>query len=509
MRVTIVTFFELRIATLKPLSSVLLSAAALSAAALSLSACAGSASGGPAYGGLGLPEAQAVRARFRPHDSGPQDLHAGGASSPAIAYALGDQPAGSATSPQLPPGSGSLFDVAPTNGTVYYCQSSSGYGRKEFENPSGDGANAATNPCAPLGAPASGFGGRQDPLDFVGSDVAMPSTEYSTYKTYREPVSGTNYGEPFEFPVMAGAEVIGYRPKDFKAALGTKPIQLSTWSLCAIANGTISDWNDPAITRDNGGVSITGGVARPVTFYFRSDSAATTFYFTHHLAAVCLPKNFAGSFSGLPYEANGHSAVWTYGIAQGWPGPGGTGPANPNFVGESGNAGVLTGIQATRFATGYTEYAWVASANPPVSAASLQTEIFKGKTIFVPANAKTIAAAVANIGSTSLQYGEGSDGSPVGTSRPECMLYVNPVSFVRPPVGSYPIIGMSYLLFYSKNNAHFADDKRLIEFLDSAQAASIENSLNYAPLSLSLRTAVRQALNGTQTKSRKPPCLQS
>ena len=46
-------------------------------------------------------------------------------------------------------------------------------------------------------APKAGSG-RQDPLDFAATATALASTEYNTYKEYREPTSGTNWGEPFE-----------------------------------------------------------------------------------------------------------------------------------------------------------------------------------------------------------------------------------------------------------------------------------------------------------------------
>ena len=32
-------------------------------------------------------------------------------------------------------------------------------------------------------------------------------------------------------------------------------MKLSTWTYCAVANGTIGYWDDPAITADNGGTA--------------------------------------------------------------------------------------------------------------------------------------------------------------------------------------------------------------------------------------------------------------
>ncbi len=58
-----------------------------------------------------------------------------------------------ATGPQTPPGQGSLFFAAPTQGTIYYCLTGSGFGRAAFESNNG----TATAACAPLGASPTGL----------------------------------------------------------------------------------------------------------------------------------------------------------------------------------------------------------------------------------------------------------------------------------------------------------------------------------------------------------------
>src|SRR5579871_519936 len=242
--------------------------------ALLTSACNGGAGGNtPAVAPLSNSAQASHASRARGLDSGPQDLHAGGATFPAYAYNLASQPAGLYNQSQAPPGQGSLFYAVPTKGTIYYCLTGSGYGRAEFIQNNG----TATTACAQLGQSPTGFGARQDPLDFVGSDVAMKSSEYTTYKANRE-VGTQTWGEPFEIPTIGGPIVFGFRPQDFVVS----QIKLSTWTYCAIVNGTISDWNDGAITQDNGG-SVTGGSSQTITFFFRSDSSGTSFLFTNHL----------------------------------------------------------------------------------------------------------------------------------------------------------------------------------------------------------------------------------
>jgi ABC-type phosphate transport system substrate-binding protein len=466
--------------------------------ALLLSACNGGAMG--TSGTSALPATtHGVSGHAKPNDNGPQDLHAGGATFPAYAYNLGNQPVGNFNQAQQPPGAGSLFFSAPTNGTIYYCLTGSGAGRKAFEGGPNDSQAPPTGPCAPLGATATGFGGRQDPLDFVGSDVAMPSTEYPTYQQNRE--SGSQqWGEPFEFPTIGGPIVYGYRAKDFTAKL-----KFSAWTYCAIANGTISDWNDPAITADNGG-SVTGGKSEPVTFYFRSDSSGTSDLYTNHLNTACNVK-FKAPYNAGPYQGSGRSAAWTFGVNSTWPGPGSSGDPNPNFIGENGNPGVLAAIQATPFSTGYLEGAYAKAANPPVAQALLQNGQ-KGKTaIFVdPTNKTAVANALKKVTAANISFGEGSDGQPLGTSRPECVLYVDPSHFVSPPTKAYPIVGVSYFLFYGQNNGvHVADKTALIKFMESAQANKIVKKIEYTALSSSIQSAVLNALNGQGSKG---PCLQ-
>jgi ABC-type phosphate transport system substrate-binding protein len=465
--------------------------------ALLLSACNGnSASGTPGVAALpNAPASQAQTAGQRVHrnDTGPQDLHAGGATFPAYAYNLASQPVGNYSDPQPGPGAGSLFNKAPTTGTVYYCLTGSGDGRKAFEG-SGDSGFPPTGPCAPLGAAPTGFGGRQDPLDFAGSDVAMSSADYNLYKPVREPASGTNWGEPFEFPTIGGPIIYGFRTGDFSGS-----VKLSAWSYCAIANGTISDWNDPALTADNGS-SLTGGVSQPITFYFRADSSGTSFLYTNHLNTAC-NVTWTKPYNKAPYQSAGHSAAWTFGVNSTWPGPGSSAHPNPNFIGEQGNPGVLASIQTTAFSTGYVEGAYAKSVG--LGQAHLQNGFANGAPIFVdPQNRTAVVNALKKVTSANITYGEGSDEVPLGTSRPDCILYVDPSHFVTPPVKTYPIVGFSYWLFYGNNNGvHVSDKKKLINFLVSAKASTITNKLEYASLSSSIHTAITNALGGSS------PCL--
>jgi ABC-type phosphate transport system substrate-binding protein len=473
---------------------------------LVLSACNGNAVGGsPGVAPFpNSPTASQHHGRMHRNDNGSQDLHAGGADIPAYAYNLGSQPVGSYNQSQPEPLAGSLFYAAPTTGTIYYCLTSSTDGRHAFEAYE-DSGYPPTGPCAALGQTATGFGGRQDPLDFVGTAVALASTECCGSSTpyYENRLQGSvTWGQPFEFPEIGGPISYGFRPQDFNVS----KLKLSTWTYCAIANGTVSDWNDPAITADNG-KSVTGGTSETITFYFRADSAGTTNNYTNHLNTAC-NVTFKSPYNAAPYGSASRSAAWSYGVNSSWPGPGSSKFPNPNFIGETGDPGILAAIQATPYSTGYVEGAYVKSANPKVGQALLQNGQ-KGKTaIFVdPTNRQGIEKALAKVTAANITYGGGSDGNPLGSSTPWCQLYVSATNYVSPPAKTYPIVDISYLLFYGNNNGvHVSDKQKLINFLESKQANTIINKLEYIPLSSSIQKAVISALNGNGGS--QPACLQ-
>ncbi len=473
--------------------------------ALTLSACGGNSAGGSGFGTIPNTQSPATR-RMHHEDNGPQDLHAGGADVPAYSYNLGSQPVGTYNQNQPGPLPGSLFYAAPTTGTIYYCLTSSTDGRDAFEG-SGDSGFPPTGPCAPLGAAATGFGGRQDPLDFVASAVALASTECCASNTpyaQNRLTGSVQWGQPFEIPQIGADIVFGYRPVDFNSNVSS--IKLSTWTYCAIANGTISNWNDPAITADNG-TSVTGGTSEPITFYFRSDSAASTQNFTNHLNTAC-NVTWKKPYNKSPYQSAGHSAAWTFGVNSKWPGPGSSGDPNPNFIGEPGDPGILAAIQSTPFATGYVVGGYVKAANPKVGQALLQNGIASGKPVFVdPTVRQSLVKAFKKVTAANIQYGTGSDGNPLGSSTPWCQLYIPATNYVNPPKGAYPIVAVSYLLFYGNNNGvHVSDKKALINFLYSKKANNLINKLEYVSLSSSVKTAVISALNGNGGS--QPACLQ-
>jgi ABC-type phosphate transport system substrate-binding protein len=518
--------------------------AAIPALLLSVSACNGNATGGNS--GITPTTNTPVGAqhgRVRPLDNSTADMHGGGATFPAYGYNLGCQPTGSATlgtgdanTGQPEPCAGSLLYLATQmNGDTnnfYYCLTSSGDGKDEFAD-YGSFAGTGEDACAALGATATGFGGRTNPLDWVGSDIGLASNECcaSGSDYYASPYYGTGnsqYGEtPLEIPTFGGPIVFPYinctncdsgGPGGL-TGLGTNQLQLSTWTYCAIANGTIGYWDDKAITADNGGTAVAGH--EPITFFYRSGTSGTTYLFENKLenSKSGCNQNWKGVYKAPPYQGNGRSAAWVYGVPLPsnaiWTGPTGAQGSGSTFTGESGNPGVLEAIQglldasAFPYGTGYAEGAWAAAATDP---SVNQAALLNGTSFISPTSQQAVALALSKVTAGKIEYGLGSDGQTLGTNNSgACELYIPPNAFVSPPTGAYPIVGLSYWLFYNQNQTragsnHFKDLSGLITVLDSSTWNTDLPALEYSPLSSTVQKKVQIAAFG-KGKSHTGACF--
>jgi hypothetical protein len=185
------------------------------------------------------------------------------------------------------------------------------------------------------------------------------------------------------------------------------------------------------------------------------------------------------------------------------------------FSGASGNPGILQCIQGGScgtagfpYGTGYAEGAWAAAATSPSVG---QAALLSGSTFVSPTNPNAVAAGLQGATGKKVQYGEGADGISLGSSTPYCQLYMPPSAFVNPPAGAYPMVGLSYFLFYGKNQTragsnHFADLKSLIVYLDSSAWNNALPALEYTPLPGSTQKSIQKALTGHKKHA---ACLQS
>lgn len=437
-------------------------------------------------------------------DISPSDMHAGGGAFPMLAYSGDQQPAGSASNiNQLQPTTNSVFFNYPdVNANIYYCETGSDFGKGVFE---GTNTPGSTAPCAPLGQPPTGLGGRVDPPDFVGTDAAFSASDQTAYNANR----AVSQGNPSEMPTLAGPIVFGYNSGDL-SGLNGKQLKLSRWSYCAIANGTVTDWNDPAVTADNG-TSITGGSSLPITFYFRSDADGSNLTFQRHLATIC--STWAAPYNTAPYESSGRTAVWTGGApSETW-----TGPTTGNFVGESGPDAQIQAITSKSGATGAVDGPIAVSQG--LSAASLQNHAgyvqatSGGMKLSFFANPTNLSALQKALNGIYVAPGA-SDAGPVGTQSPKCIAYVPYQQYVDPAAaGAYPIIEVSYILAYEKNNAHLTDLQTLLTYINTysgpTPAAGTSDSfveqLGYVPMTAGVKSYVKNYL----LSAKNHPCIHS
>lgn len=209
------------------------------------------------------------------------------------------------------------FQTANSGATVNYTVSDSGAGRKGFLDSS---------------------------LDFAGSDGALSTDELTSSKDRCYGGSG------IDLPNYVSPIAIAFNIP------GVTSLNLTPDTIAKIFNGTITTWDDPAITADNSGASLSG----PITVVHRSDDSGTT-------------KNFTDTLKQLAPD------VWTYDVTNTY----------PVQVGQGAN-GTQGVVQTILSATGTIGYADKSGVDPSLGLVSIGV----GDT-FVAPTADAAAAIVA------------------------------------------------------------------------------------------------------------------
>jgi phosphate transport system substrate-binding protein len=156
-------------------------------------------------------------------------------------------------------------------------------------------------------------------VDFGASDVPMGAKDIAS-------AGGENVLT--QIPTTLGVISIAYNLS------GVDKLQLDADTLAKIFLGTITKWNDPALTAINSGVSLPGS---KITVVHRSDGSGTTFHFTDYLSKV--------SADWKTQVGTGKSVKW------------------PTGIGATGNQNVASTITQTAGAIGYVELAYVVQTN--------------------------------------------------------------------------------------------------------------------------------------------------
>jgi phosphate transport system substrate-binding protein len=244
-------------------------------------------------------------------------------------------------------------------------------------------------------------------------------------------------GKLLHIPTVAGAVVLTYNLPDSPA------LKLDGPTIANIFLGTVTKWNDPAITALNPGVKLPDS---DIIVVHRTDGSGTTYIFTDYLSKV--------------------SADWKAKVGTN------TAVKWPTGLGGKGNEGVSGQIQQTPGTFGYVELIYAAQNKMSVA----QIKNAAGAFVSPSTDAVTAALASAQIPDDfrfSMTNAGGAD--------------------------AYPICGVTWLLVYEKQ-ANADKGKKMVEFLKWAltQGEDMAKPLDYAPLPQELRDRVLKRVSEIQ-----------
>jgi phosphate transport system substrate-binding protein len=157
--------------------------------------------------------------------------------------------------------------VAPAAADVGLIGSGSSFAGIEFEEWTKNVAAPPYNMHVNYQSASSGQG-RENFRDKV-VDFAVTDIRYNKYDGKTPDASTFDY-----VPVTAGGVAFMYNLAKHGFGPGSKPIQLSSFTACAIFTGSIPFWDDPHIAAENPGVTLPHV---PVTPVVRSDRAGTNY----------------------------------------------------------------------------------------------------------------------------------------------------------------------------------------------------------------------------------------
>lgn len=269
-------------------------------------------------------------------------------------------------------------------------------------------------------------------VDFAGSDFPLSATDKPKAD------ARCKSGPAIDLPMAPGPIAIGYN------LTGVSNLNLSASTLAKIFSGKISNWNDPAIAKDNPGTTIPG---QPIQTFHRSDSSGTSFNFTNYLT-------------------NEAKADWSYGANKQWPGPGGQG--------DKGSSLVAGDVKKTPGGIGYFELSYATQNNIPYAAVSNAAGHFVKLT---PANTTNFIGKAQVTGS----------GNDLALS----------FDYTNTDDNAYPNVLVTYEIVCSAGNdaAKLPALKAFLGYAASSAGQNAISSQGYVPLPENIRTKVADAIN--------------
>jgi phosphate transport system substrate-binding protein len=247
-------------------------------------------------------------------------------------------------------------------------------------------------------------------------------------------------------PTCLGAVVLTYNLEGVPSGLKITPE-----AAAGIFLGTVKDWADPLIAKENPGTKLP---KKAIVSVHRSDASGTTRIFTDWLSAA--------------------SADWKKGPGAGmslqW----------PSGLGAKGNEGVAGQVSGTPGAVGYVELVY--AAQNKLSYASIKNP---SGAFVAPTLASITAAGAAGVS----KLADDLRGSVVAEAAPD----------------AYPIAAFTYIVLYDKQT-DAAKGKMLVDFLHWAthEGQALAEPLSYAPLPAALVTKIDAKLAKVTGPDGKP-----
>jgi phosphate transport system substrate-binding protein len=223
----------------------------------------------------------------------------------------------------------------------------------------------------------------QKTVDFAATDAPLTDSQM-------EAATGI-----LHIPETIGAVTLAYNLPDV-----TGTLQLSGDVAAQIFLGTITRWNDPAITALNPTLTLPD---QAIATVHRSESSGTTNVFTKYLALI--------------------SSTWSSQIGSG------TSVEWPSGIGAQGNSAVAATVSQTQYSIGYVELTYALQNNMPV--VSIQNSA-----------GNFIAPSLA---STTTAVQSGASGLPSGD---QSWTDVSLLNAADPQ--AYPIVAFTYLIEYKE-----------------------------------------------------------
>ena len=286
------------------------------------------------------------------------------------------------------------------------------------------------------GAGITAFQGQT--VDFGESDMPLQTAD----------INGLPSGSTaLTIPISASAVVPAYNIRLVNGSICQNGLNFTGTVLANIFLGTITTWNDPAITSLQSSTVAAQLPSATITTIHRSDGSGTMYAFTDYLSQA--------------------SSAWASGPGKSkspaWP------LDNGNAYGYKGNTGVAQGIEQNSNSIGPLEIAYEIQNSGEISYGAVQN----GYGNFVLATIPTIQASL-SAGATSL---------PAGNAVWSSVSVIDSIYNDHTDTNIYPVVTLTYALVYQSQSS-YNQGAALVSFLTWVinQGQSYGSQLGYAPL---------------------------